>query len=330
MSHPDWRAAREALLLRLVREQRASERADAAEQLCDIVFAAPVDARAEFIPLVAQLIADKQDDVRSSGLALGAMVLPEAEAQDLFTRHLSDKQLAVRIEAAGRLADLESASARGALAAALNDEAFPVRFEAARGMALLKHSAGFEVLSQALVMPDFRFRAAAALAHLGNPDAVAPLQRAFRGWFVPTFDRTQLAGALATFKDAEGVAHLFKRAAKSWSVDRAMAVEMLGSVNAPGAKERLLAIVSDAKDTCRGAAARGLGALGDVSVSPTLESLLVEAGLSDDVRLDVAEGLLALKTPNGVARVKALSLTSPEAKLELEEMIQAYVEEKTS
>ncbi len=317
----DWRTERDAALLRLERERSPAVRGEAAETLCDLALEAPAEARGEFGPAVVRLLSDQQDDVRCAGLALAAEVLPGDEAREVLVRHLEHQPARVRVEAAGRLADLALPDARGALAAILEDESLPVRFEAARGMVALKHPAGLDVLVEALDDPDLRFRAAAALAQLGHKDAVPHLQRAFRGWFLPAFDRTQLAGALARLGDPAGVAHLFKRASKKWSMDRAMAIELLGEVHAEGARDRLTAILRDPADASRGAAARGLGRLGDASTVPALLAVLDEPGVPDDVRLDVAEGLLQLESAEGRARLETLRLDDEDARAELAAML---------
>jgi HEAT repeat protein len=318
----DLRAERDALLVSLEREQRPSVRAELAESLCDVAYETPAAERVEFAPVVVRLLADQQAEVRCAGLAMSAEILPAGEAMEILVRHLADPTPRVRVEATGRLADLALPDSRGALAAALEDASGNVRFEAARGMAALQHSSGLQVLSDALGDPELRFRAAAALAQLKNREAVPALKKAFGAWFMPAFDRTQLAGALATFGEAEGLEHLFKRAGKRWSMDRAMALELLGEVKAPGAKARLLEVVSDAADQSRGAAARGLGRLGDTSVEPVLAALLSnEAKLADDVRLDVAEALLLLETPTARAVVERLHFDDPEARAELLTML---------
>ncbi len=317
----DLRAERDALLIALEREKRPTVRAELAETLCDVALETPKGDHPEFAPVVVRLLADPQPDVRCAGLALSAEVLPPGEARDILVRHLKDPVPRIRVEAAGRLADLALPESRGALASALDDAELNVRFEAARGMVALQHNAGLEVLLEALDDRDLRFRAASALAQLKNPDSVPALKKAFSSWFVPAFDRTQLAGALATFGDAEGIAWLFKRVGKRWSMDRAMALELLGEVRAPGAKERLLEVLRDVKDPTRGAAARGLGRLHDASVEPVLAALLTEPGLPDDVRLDVAEALLLLETPGARATVERLTFTDPEARAELAAML---------
>lgn len=317
----DFRAERDVALLTLERETHGQTRAEAAETLCDLAAESPKELRSEFAPAVVRLLADKQTEVRCAGLALSVEALPVEEAVEILTRHVGDTETRVRVEAVGRLADLARPDLRGVLAAALQDPVRQVRFEAARGMVALQHSAGLDVLIEALDDTDLRFRAAAALARLGNKDAVAPLKRAFHAWLIPAFDRTQLAGALALLGEEEGVAHLFKRAAKTWSMDRSMAIELLGEVKAPGAKERLLEILKNPKDDGRGAAARGLGRLGDRALEPELLAALSDDTLTDDLRLDLAEALLLLGGEAGRAKASALVLKDPDARAELAAML---------
>ncbi|MCA2980403.1 MAG: HEAT repeat domain-containing protein [Myxococcaceae bacterium] len=319
-----WRSDREQALLALERESSPARRAEAAEAICDAAADAPDEALPDFAPDVVRLVSDRQVEVRCAGLALAAEVLPPAEAREVLVRNMGDRAHRVRVEAVGRLADLALPEARGALAMALEDELFPVRFEAARGMVALQHPAGLETLIQALDDGELRFRAAAALAALGHTDALPALRRAFRSWFLPAFDKTQLAGALARLGDADGVAHLFKRAAKGWSMDRAMAIELLGEVKAPGAKARLLELLDEKRDPCRGAAARGLGRLGDADALSALERVLAEPGVPDDVRLDVAEGLLRLDAARARPALAAVALEGDDARAELAELLEAF------
>jgi HEAT repeat protein len=193
-------------------------------------------------------------------------------------------------------------------------------------MASLKHSAGLEVLVEALDEDLLRFRALGALAELGDVRALPAVQRLFRRWLLPAFDKTQAAGVLAKLGDSEGAGWLLKRTERrrwNWTQDRALAVELCGEVKAEGALERLHAILEDKKDNCRGAAARGLGRLGDPKALPWLLSLLDEPGVPEDYRLDAAEGLWLLGIPEGRERVRAvLPVFSQEARAELSELIQ--------
>ncbi|MFZ5445963.1 MAG: HEAT repeat domain-containing protein [Myxococcota bacterium] len=316
-------------LLNLERAGTPAARLEAADALCELAFDATPEERTEFAAIVVRLLADKQDEVRCAGLALAGEVLAPVEAKELLARHLEDRAVRVRVEAAGRLADLALPESRGSLAAALRDPELGVRFEAARGMVALEHAAGFEVLVEALDSVDLRFRAASALAQLGKKEAIEPLKRVFGSWFLPAFDKTQIAGALAALGDADGLAHLFKRAGKRWAMDRAMALELLGEVRAPGAKERLLEVLGAAEDPCRGTAARALGRLGDLTVESQLVRLVDDGSAIDDLRLDAAEGLLLLGTESARAHVAGVKLGDPAAAEELAAMIREYAPTNT-
>ncbi len=317
-------ARRDLLLLKLEGKSSAAERAEIADSLCDLASEAAVSLRSAFDIGVVRLLADKQTEVRCAGLALASLILKPSAAKDILVRHVTDEIVRVRVEAAGRLADLELPEARGALAAVLQDVSLNVRFEAARGMAMLGHAAGFEVLVEALDDVDLRFRAASALAVLGKTDAIIPLKRAFSSWFLSAFDKTQLAGALAVLGDADGLAHLLRRTTRKWSMDRSMAVELLGEINKPETLSRLFEIVQDVNDAARGAAARALGKLAEPKAEAVLVQMLESGDVDEQLKLDAAEGLLLLGSVSGRERVKALQFTEQQAKADLATMLEDY------
>jgi HEAT repeat protein len=107
-------------------------------------------------------------------------------------------------------------------------------------------------------------------------------------------------------------------------MDRAMAIELLGEVRAPGAKPRLLEILGAKDDDCRGAAGRALGRLGDVTVFSELERVLTEPLVADDVRLDVVEGLLRLDADRARPLVSAARFESDDARVELADMLKEF------
>ncbi len=310
---------REALLHTLQSSKVARARAEAAFSLCELVDA---DNRELLAADVAHLVTDSQLEVRCAGLALAIQTLSTHDATDLLTRHLSDSAARVRVEAAGRLADLTMPELRGVLAAALEDADFRVRFEAARGIAALGHTAGLDVLLEGLEHTDFRFRAAEALTVLRSAAAKPGLQRAFSRWFLPAFERTQVAFALAQLGEAAGCEHLKKRCRPGWRVDRAMALEFLGASHCQGALALLSERAADVGDTCRGAAVRGLGRLGDPQAIAFLQSLLPTAPpFEDHWVLDLAEALHQLKDKSAPERLQALTLVDPDAQLELTQLL---------
>jgi HEAT repeat protein len=311
---------RRALLVALEREGDEG-RAAAAAELCQMAATAPAQA-VELAADIPRLLSDKSAPVRRCGLALAATVLSPEEAFELLQRHSRDASEEVRTEAVGRIADLTLPEGRPALAASLADPVFAVRFEAARGISALRHAAGLDVLVEGLRKDDYRFRALGALGELGDARAVDPVRAVFKKWLLPPFERTQAAGVLAKLGDAAGAAHLFKVAHGRWSTDRAMAIELLGEVRVPAAFETLERVVNDAKDACRGAAARGLGRLGDGRALAPLVSLLHDPAAPEDFRLDAAEGLCRLGSAEARQEAqRASSAFGPEARSELEAML---------
>jgi len=320
----DWRGQRDAALMMLEGEgRRAEDRVAAAVSLYEL--AAEDDARwPEFAAVLPRLLSDKHVQVRRMGVAMAALVLPAEESEAVLVSRLADEASEVRMEAAGQLADMARPSIRASLAAMLDDADFLVRFEAARGIAAVHHSAGLDVLIEALDKDALRFRALGSLAELGDVRALPAVQKTFGRWFLSPFERTQAAGAMVRLGDGGGAAHLMARTKKKWSADRALAIELIGEVKVAGALERLSEILKDVKDTGRGAAARGLGRLGDARALPLLAAVLEEAGAPDDLKLDAAEGLIRLKAPEARSLVERAvqTLSSREAKEEMSGMLE--------
>jgi HEAT repeat protein len=318
----EWRQDCDRAILEFESSRSPEARLNAARLLFEL--ATDSDARPhELTGIAPQLLDDVDERIRHIGVDLAPRVFPPEEAEALLARRVQDPSDSVRLEAVGQLADLARPSTRTLLAAALEDPDFNVRFEAARGMAALHDSAGLEVLIEALQRSALRFRALGALAELGDARALPAIRRVHRRWIVSAFDRCQAAGAMARLGDAEGASWLLQRTRRYGGVDRGLAVELLGEVKADGAWERLRELLLDPSDPSRGAAARGLGRLGDVRASTDLVRILEAADLPIELRMDAAEGLCLLGDAASRARVEAAaeSWPDPEGKAELRGML---------
>jgi len=308
----------EGALRALVQPGPPSVRREAAAQL--VAAARASESPEGWEAAARRLLEDADAEVRRQGVALLALQPgpPEALAERLRPA-LGDASASVRMEGVGQLADRASSALRPLLAMALEDAAFLVRFEAARGLAAIHHPAGLDVLAEGLDNPTLRFRAIGALAELGDGRALAPLQRLFARWLLNSFERTQAAGALALFGDADGQKHLLARLKRRGALDRPLAAELCGEAHVKEAEEELLAILSDAGDNARGAAARALGRLGSPRAAPVLDALVRDAGLSEEMRLDAAEGLVFLlgKRAREALLAAASSMPSGEGREEL-------------
>ena len=321
----DWRQDRDRALLALESSKKSDVRLQAARLLLDLATDSDVPAD-QLAPVLPRLLEDPDERIRAIAVALAPRVLPVDEAEDILAARAGDPSRDVRLEAVGQLADLERPSTRPVLATALDDPDFSVRFEAARGMVALRHSAGLDVLVQALDRDHLRFRALGALAELGDDRALPAIRRLHRRWFLNGFERTQAAGAMARLGDPEGGTRLLERTRRRRGGDRSLAVELLGEVKAEGAFERLREILEDPRDRSRGAAARGLGRLGDPRAVPVLLRVLEARDESADLRLDAAEGLCLLGDSAVRAQVEAAAAgwSDPDTKDELRAMLEDY------
>ncbi|MGO9832530.1 MAG: HEAT repeat domain-containing protein [Myxococcaceae bacterium] len=314
----------EGALRALAKPGPPSVRREAAARLLAVARAG--EAPGEWEEAARTLLSDGDAEVRRAGVALLALQPgpPEGLAARLAPA-LQDGSPSVRLEAVGQLADAASPALRPVLALALQDTAFLVRFEAARGLAAIRHPAGLDVLAEGLDTPSLRFRAIGALAELGDSRALVPLRRLFGRWLLNAFERTQAAGALALFGDTEGRAYLLSRLSRRRALDRPLAAELCGEAAVQAAEETLLAMLSDASDSARGAAARALGRLGSARAGPVLERLLQDVSVAEETRLDVAEGLVFLRGPQARGPLAAALASVPSA--EGREELRALVEE---
>jgi HEAT repeat protein len=119
------------------------------------------------------------------------------------------------------------------------------------------------------------------------------------------FDRTLLAAALVRFKDARGAAWLAERVGTDGD-DRPVAVEWAGRLGVKEAIPALQELAAEEGDPARGAALRALGRLKAEGAEELLLGLAEDAELSDDLRMDAAEGLAELGTEPALAALRDL------------------------
>ena len=317
-----WRQVRDEALSALQRATPAAERTAAARRLRDLADESEFHAEAEAV--WTRLLGDRQEEVRRAGVEMAVRCLGVDPAGRLLGKLMSDPSPLVRVQVAGSLADLEDPSYREELRALLADTSPSVRFEAARGLAALGDAMGIDILIASLSEGEVRFRALGALAVLGDSRAIPAIRSLFQRLWLPPYERTQAAGVLLRLGDEERAGYLLERT-RSRGVDRAFAIELCGEVKARGARARLEEILADPADPCRGAAARGLGRLRDVSAAPLLLLVVGNPKEADELRLDAAEGYYQLVGPERRAQIADLlhSLKSDSAKEEARELLES-------
>ncbi len=318
-----WRQVRDQALSALERSTRGGERTTAARRLRDLTEESEFHAEAEAV--WTRLLGDHQEEVRRAGVEMAVRCLGADPAGSLLRKLMGDPSPLVRVQVAGSLADLEDPSYREELRALLADTSPSIRFEAARGLAALGDAMGIDILIASLSEGEVRFRALGALAVLGDSRAIPAIRSLFQRLWLPPYERTQAAGVLVKLGDEERAGYLLERT-RSRGLDRAFAIELCGEVKARGAGARLEEILADRADPSRGAAARGLGRLGDVSAVPLLLSVVENTKEADELRLDAAEGYCQLVGPERRAQIAQLlhSLKSDSAKEEARQLLESY------
>jgi len=281
-------------------------------------------AKAEDVARGAEgLLSHKDATVR--GTALLALALARGEAAlAALEAHAADSDLEVLTDLA-HAAKILGPPGRSLMSRLLTDKSIEVRFPAALGLAELEDKAGIEVLIQALELPRMRYQALAALQSLADTRALEPARRLFKKrFFVNDYERVAAAGVLASLGDAEGKAWLVERIARRKGMDRGLAIELAGELKLREAIPALEATLGDKEDVFRGAAVRALGMMGASAFLPRMVAILSDDTDDSAARMDAAEGLMHLGTPEAKAALEKVAST---ADLEVREVVLQALDE---
>ena len=194
---------------------------------------------------LARMLRDAPPDVRFQATTSLVQVNP-AKAPGYLRKALKDPDPEVRASAAAALGDLEQVKSANALAALLSDPVGPVQLEAAVSLARLGDSRGGEILILALDRKGSRHLAAEMLFRCPDPAARPHLQRLLRGWLVPASLKVWAAGALVRLGDGDALLQqrLSMALSRRNAMVRGLAIEVLGQLEPPWAREMLMAFAA--------------------------------------------------------------------------------------
>jgi len=140
---------------------------------------------------------------------------------------------------------------------------------------------------------------------------VPEIAKVFEDDSLGEFDRTLAAAALARFGDARGARHLVARL-ESDADDRPIAAEWAGRLGVQEAIPALDDLAGTDGDAAQGAAIRALGRLKAPGAEQRLIRIASDGAAPEDLRMDAAEGLAELGSPQGLDLLRELAAEGPE------------------
>jgi HEAT repeat protein len=172
---------------------------------------------------------------------------PAASLLQSYTEQLRTGELATRIEAAARLAEIGDPQAAGALQQALRDPTAEVACEAATALAKSRSSTAVDALSAVIENADNYFHytvraaAAASLAQLNDPRAIKALSTAVRDPFAePSRAAIRALGAVAREEAVPTLLGVISNGDNYFLPSvRVAATEVLATIPAPEARNYL-------------------------------------------------------------------------------------------
>jgi HEAT repeat protein len=271
-------------------------RVDAARALIERWRGGDLDAAGVVAPRLHELLDDDEALVRRAALS-GVQLLRKPDNLDRCASGvlalLSDPAPPVRIAAVWAAARLPGDVARRQVRAALASEEESMRFAAACALSDVQDPAAIPELLLALRDEHRRQEALSALMSLGDASVLPRLGELFDEESLGEFDRTLTAAALARFGDARGGAHLAQRIAEEGD-DRPIAAEWAGRLGVQEAVPALEELAEVEGDPARGAALRALGRLKAPGAEERLAAIVDDEEAAPDLRMDAAEGLAEL------------------------------------
>jgi len=168
-----------------------------------------------------------------------------------------DRDVSVKINAIGAVAELGGAEIEADLVGFLNEDEQEVRLAALRGLADPRFVGALDVVGRVLLEDEaLRSTAIDALGNMGSPAALTYLRQVTKDQDEDV--RTRAAYWLGKLGDAASVPTLIEMLHDaSWSV-RANAAQSLGMLGDPAARGALEALADDPNDQVRGAAESAL------------------------------------------------------------------------
>jgi len=315
-NHEDEASARAAVpeLAAKLQSSSGGARVDAARELLERWQAGDNEAASVLAPRIEMMLDDEEPVVRQAALAaVRLMRNPDNlnRVQSSVLARLADPMAPVRTAAVWAAAELPGEIARVQVRAQLTSNEETMRFAAARALAGKKDSTALPALEWAMDQDHLRQESLTAMMALGDAAAVPAIGELFEGERLSMFDKTMAAAALARFNDPRGAAHLIARI-EDTADDRPIAAEWAGRLRIKDAAPALFALADEEGDPARGAALRALGRLQADGAWEKLRAFAEDVEGAEDLRMDAAEGLAELGTPDARELLKKLGAEDSE------------------
>jgi len=284
-------------------------RVDSARAILDRARMGDAEAAQTMLSRMGDLLTDEEPLVRTTALS----ALRVLHSRELFEQHqsavlalLADPVAQVRTTAVWSAASIPGDTARTQVRALLSSEEEPLRFAAACALSELHDVAAIPELTGALREDHRRQEALSALLSLGDASALPQVAALFEDESLGEFDRTLAAAVLRRLGDARGGEHLCARIAEG-SDDAPIAAEWAGRLGVAEAIPALEETAEREGDQARGAALRALGRLQAPGAEDRLLALARSPDEAEDLRMDAAEGLAELGSPQALEALEQLS-----------------------